>query len=80
MLREVLTVTSIGISTLPQRRGTSFVIVAGIACVVGVLVSMLSVAAGQTRMYLSGSSDQRAIILPKDQRSEHGSRLSPGHG
>jgi putative ABC transport system permease protein len=76
MFRDVLTVTSIGVSTLAQRRGTSFVIVAGIACVVGVLVSMLSVVAGQTRMYLSGSADERAIILPKDQRSEYGSGLS----
>jgi putative ABC transport system permease protein len=76
MLRDVFTVTSIGISTLAQRRGTALVIVAGIACVVGVLVSMLSVAAGQTRMYLSGGGDERAIILPKNQRSEHGSGLS----
>jgi len=39
-------VSAIGVSTLAQRRGTSFVIVAGVACVVAVLVSMLSIAVG----------------------------------
>ncbi len=38
MLRHVLTVSGIGLSTLAQRRGTSIVIAAGVACVVGVLV------------------------------------------
>lgn len=76
MFRHVFTVFAIGISTLAQRRGTALVIVAGIACVVGVLVSMLSVTLGQTRMYLSGGGEERAIILPKDQLSEYSSGLS----
>jgi len=76
MLRHVFTVFAIGLSTLAQRRGTSLVIVAGVACVVAVLVSMLSVVVGQTRMYLSGGGDERAIILPKDQDGEFGSGLS----
>jgi putative ABC transport system permease protein len=65
MLRQLFAVSAIGISTLPQRRGTSFVIVAGVACVVAVLVSMLSIAVGQTRMYLSGGGKDHAIIQPK---------------
>lgn len=76
MIRHVFTVFVIGISTLAQRRGTSFVIVAGVACVVGVLVSMLSVAMGQTRMYVSGGGEERAIVLPKNMRMESGSGLS----
>jgi putative ABC transport system permease protein len=59
-----------------QRLGTSFVIVAGVACVVGVLVSMLSVAVGLTRMYLSGGSEELVIVLPKSARGESGSGLS----
>jgi len=39
VFRQLLTVSAIGVSTLPQRCGTSFVIVAGVACVVAVLVS-----------------------------------------
>jgi putative ABC transport system permease protein len=65
MLRQVFAVSAIGVSTLAQRRGTSFVIVAGVACVVAVLVSMLSIAAGQTRMYLSGGGRDHAIIRLK---------------
>jgi putative ABC transport system permease protein len=76
MLRQVFTVTSVGISTLAQRRGTALVIVAGVACVVGVLVSMLSVDVGLTRMFLSGGGEERAIVLPKDMVGESGSGLS----
>jgi putative ABC transport system permease protein len=65
LLRQIFTVSAIGVSTLAQRRGTSFVIVAGVACVVGVLVSMLSIAVGQTGMYLSGGGRDYAIIRMK---------------
>lgn len=76
MLRHVFTVSAVGLSTLAQRRGTSFVIVTGVACVVGVLVSMLSVTVGLTRMYLAGSGEDRAIVLPKNSLQEGGSGLS----
>lgn len=65
MLRQLVAVSAIGVRTLPLRRGTSFVIVAGVACVVAVLVSMLSIAAGQVRMNLSGGGRDHAIIHPK---------------
>jgi putative ABC transport system permease protein len=76
VLRQIFTVTAVGISTLTQRRGTAFVIVAGVACVVGVLVSMLSITVGLTRMYLSGGGEERAIVLPKDVLGESESGLS----
>jgi putative ABC transport system permease protein len=75
LLRQAFTVSAIGISTLAQRRGTAFVIVAGVACVVGVLMSMLSVTVGLTRMYLSGGGEERAIVLPKNARGDGGSGL-----
>jgi putative ABC transport system permease protein len=65
VLRQLLTVSAIGVSTLTERRGTSFVIVTGVACVVAVLVSMFSIAGGQTRMYLSGGGEDHAIIRMK---------------
>jgi putative ABC transport system permease protein len=74
-LRQLFSVSAIGVSTLPQRSGTSFVIVAGVACVVAVLVSMLSIAVGQTRMYLSGGGLDRAIIRPKGLMRESNSNL-----
>jgi putative ABC transport system permease protein len=64
MLRQFLAVSAIGLSTLAERSGTSLVIVAGVACVVAVLVSMLSIAAGQTRMSLAGGGEDHAIIRP----------------
>ena len=75
VFRQLLTVSAIGVSTLPQRCGTSFVIVAGVACVVAVLVSMLSIAVGQTRMSLSGGGRDRAIIQPTNVTSESNSNL-----
>jgi len=51
------------------------VIVAGVACVVAVLVSMLSIAVGQTRMYLSGGGTDQAIIRPKGVTGESNSNL-----
>jgi putative ABC transport system permease protein len=70
LVRQVSTVFAVSVSTLAQRRGTSLVIVAGVACVVAVLVSMLSVAAGQTRMYRAGGGTDQAIVLPKDTADE----------
>jgi putative ABC transport system permease protein len=64
MLRQLLAVSAIGLSTLAERRGTSLVIVAGVACVVAVLLSMLSIIAGQTRMSLAGGGNDHAIIRP----------------
>ena len=75
MLRQLFAVSAIGVSTLPQRRGTSLVIVAGVGCVVAVLLSMLSIAAGQTRMSLSGGGRDRAIIQPPNVTGESNSNL-----
>ena len=63
VLRQLFTVSAIGLGTLAQRRGTSFVIVAGVACVVGVLVSMLSVTVGLTRMYLAGGGEAQLPFM-----------------
>lgn len=65
MLRQVCAVSAIGVRTLPQRRGTALVIVAGVTCVVAVLVSMFSIAVGQTQMSLSGGGRDHAIIQPQ---------------
>src|SRR3546814_11967573 len=44
--RQARSVTGIGVSTLPGRRGASSVVVTGIAGVVAVRVAMLSMGAG----------------------------------
>jgi putative ABC transport system permease protein len=75
LLRQIFTVTALGISTLSQRRGTSIVIVAGVCCVVAVLISMLSVNAGTSRMYSSAGNEDRVIVVSKEAHSEIDSDL-----
>jgi putative ABC transport system permease protein len=75
VLRQIFTVTALGISTLSQRRGTSIVIVAGVCSVVAVLISMLSVNAGMSRMYSSAGNEDRVIVLSKEGHSEIDSNL-----
>ena len=51
-------VTQVGIATIPQRLGSSSVVVVGIAGVVGVLVALLSMAAGfETTLRETGTDD-----------------------
>src|SRR5579863_1617748 len=44
--QQAWSVTRVGIATIPQRLGSSSVVVVGIAGVVGVLVALLAMAAG----------------------------------
>ena len=45
-LNQVVEITAINLLTIPQRLGTSLVIVIGIAGVAGVLVAMLAMSEG----------------------------------
>ena len=66
LLRQFCVVFLIGIRSLPERRWTALVIVVGMACVVGVLLSMLSVTAGIMRASLRGVDPARVIVLARD--------------
>jgi len=61
-LRQIATVCLIGIGSLRERHGTALVVIVGMACVVGVLTSMLSVTAGLTRAYLRPEDATRVIV------------------
>jgi len=61
-LRQIAAVSLIGIGSLRERYGTALVIVVGMACVVGVLTSMLSLTAGLTRAYLRPEDATRAVV------------------
>jgi putative ABC transport system permease protein len=61
-LRQVAAVSLIGIGSLRERFGTALVVIVGMACVVGVLTSMLSLTAGLTRAYLRPEDASRAIV------------------
>jgi putative ABC transport system permease protein len=64
-LAQIAAVTMLNLRTLPQRLGNSLVIVIGIAGVVAVLVSMLSMSVGFREAIANGASDDRAIILTR---------------
>jgi putative ABC transport system permease protein len=56
-------VTRVGIATIPQRLGSSSVVVVGIAGVVGVLVALLSMAAGFEATLRETGTDDAAIVM-----------------
>ena len=74
--RQALAVASVGISTLPQRWGASSVIIIGIAGVVGVLVAMLSMAAGFEATLNRTGNETTAIVLRGGSMAETNSVIS----
>ena len=82
LLTQILVVTRLSLLTLPQRKGSSLVIVACMACVVGVLLSVLSVTIGLLRTYEVAGRPERAIVFSRDAlsfggRMEEGSTIPP---
>jgi putative ABC transport system permease protein len=73
-LNQILQITLINVRTIPQRLGTSMVVVIGIAGVVGVLVSVLAMSEGFHHTLASTGRADRVIIL----RSGSDSELSSG--
>jgi putative ABC transport system permease protein len=61
--RQAWSLTEVGIGTLPQRLGSSSVIVLGIAGVVGVLVALLAMAAGFQSTLRATGSDNTVIVM-----------------
>ena len=73
-LNQVFQITLVNLRSLPQRLGTSLVVVIGIAGVVGVLVSVLAMAEGFRHTLTSAGRPSRVIML----RSGSDSELSSG--
>ena len=76
MLRQIRAVTWMNLRSIPQRFGSSSVIVVGIAGVVAVLISVLAMATGFTHTVLATGRDDRAIVLRGGSDSELASTLS----
>lgn len=74
-LTQTLVLARLGIAGLLQRKWSSLVLVGSVACVVGVLLSMLSVTAGQLRAYQSDQDPGLALVLSPDFHSEYGSGI-----
>jgi putative ABC transport system permease protein len=66
LLSQIMVVTRLSLLTLPQRKGSSLVIVACMASVVGVLLSVLSVTVGMLHTYAVAGSPERAIVFSQN--------------
>jgi putative ABC transport system permease protein len=75
-IRQTLTVTILGVRTIPQRLGPSVVAVVGIAGVVVVFVSVLSIGEGFRAALVGAGSPDRAIVMRNGSASEMTSGLT----
>lgn len=76
MLRQVAAVTVMNLRAMPQRPGTSLVIVVGIAGVVAVLISVLAMSTGMLRTMQNAGRDDRAIVMRNGSAAEASSSLA----
>jgi putative ABC transport system permease protein len=75
-IRPTVTVTILGVRTIPHRLGPSIVAMVGIAGVVVVFVSVLSIGAGFRAALVGAGSPQRAIVMRNGSESEMTSGLT----
>ncbi|HEY6895111.1 MAG TPA: ABC transporter permease [Rhodanobacteraceae bacterium] len=61
--RQAWSVTKVGVATIPQRLGSSSVIIVGIAGVVGVLVALLAMAEGFRQTLAQTGDADTAIVM-----------------
>ena len=64
VIRQYLLLLKLGLSTLPQRRAAALTILVATACVVGVLLSMLSATAGVVDAFRTATDPRIAVVLP----------------
>ncbi|HZO22484.1 MAG TPA: ABC transporter permease [Steroidobacteraceae bacterium] len=72
---QTWSVTQVGIATIPQRLGSSAVVVVGIAGVVGVLVALLAMGAGFAATLRQTGADDTAIVIRAGAQTELNSVL-----
>jgi len=76
MLKQVLTITQLGLRSIPERLGPSLVIVVGLAGVVAVFTALLAMAAGfQSTLEAAGRADV-ALVLRGGSQAELNSGLT----
>lgn len=75
-LKQIAEIAWMNLRNIPQRLGTSLVIVVGIAGVVGVLIALLAMAEGFRATLAGTGKDDRAIVLREGANAELSSGLS----
>jgi len=73
---QIRSITWVGLATIPQRLGSSSVVVVGIAGVVAVLVALLAMAAGFETTLRQTGTDDSAIVVRAGSQTEINSQLS----
>ncbi|HXN11418.1 MAG TPA: hypothetical protein VN859_09255, partial [Steroidobacteraceae bacterium] len=73
---QIRSITWVGLATIPQRLGSSSVVVVGIAGVVAVLVALLAMAAGFETTLRQTGTDDTAIVVRAGSQTEINSQLS----
>ena len=76
LLRQILAVIILNFKSLPARVWSSLVIVIGMACVIGVLLSMLSLVVGYVGSEMQAGDPGRAIVISTGIENEVASSLS----
>ena len=80
MLKQILSITMLGLRSIPERLGPSLVIVVGLAGVVAVFTALLAMAAGfQSTLVAAGRADV-ALVLRGGSQAELNSGLSREQG
>jgi len=77
-IKQTIAVTMLNLRTIPQRLGSSGVAIVGIAGVVIVLVSVLSIAQGFIAAMEQSGADNRALVMRSGADSEMTSGLAAG--
>jgi putative ABC transport system permease protein len=75
-IKQTIAVTLLNLRTIPQRLGSSGVAIVGIAGVVIVMVSVLSIAQGFSAAMEQSGSDNRALVMRSGADSEMTSGIS----
>ncbi len=75
-LRQIVAVTGIGLRAIPQRLGASLVVVVGMACVVAVTISILSMSSGFMHTMRSSGRADRVMVLSHNSQFENASSIS----
>jgi putative ABC transport system permease protein len=78
-IKQIVAVTGMGLRAIPDRVGASLVIVIGMALVVGVTISILSMSVGFMRTVHNTGRIDRAIVLSRGSQYEFESAISRGN-
>jgi putative ABC transport system permease protein len=76
-LRQYLLLLHLSLSTMRQRTAAALTIVLAMACVVGVLVAMLSATTGIMKAFQIAGDPRMALVLPNTNQYDDGSGLTP---